>query len=91
MRGMARYVKIASQLPDALHERYFALEHGHKQLACAAGFLMYFACDSDTQWMYREWARAIAEGRSTVDTPPEALRKLIASKPAPTQTKKRRR
>ncbi len=78
---MARYVKIASQLPEEVYDRYFQLEHGQKQLACAAGFLMYFSYDADTQWLYREWARAIAEGRATMDKPPEAIKKLLGKQP----------
>ncbi len=74
---MPRYVKIASQLPEELHRRYFELDHGQKQLACAAGFLLYFECDEDTQWVYREWARAMAEGRANMSNPPESLRKLL--------------
>jgi hypothetical protein len=75
---MARQVKIASQLPEEVHQLYFELDHGQKQLACAAGLLMYFAQDEQVQWAYREWARAIAEGRATIGKPPEALKRFVS-------------
>ena len=86
---MAKYVKIASQLPEELHVQYAALDHGHKQLACAAGFLLYFQCDEDTRWVYREWARAMAEGRGDMNNPPENLRTLLGKTKAPAPKKKR--
>lgn len=78
---MVRYVKIASQLPEEVHRRYVALNHGQKQLACTAGFLLYFKCDDETQWIYREWAKAIGEGRANMQVPPAALRKLLSDVP----------
>jgi hypothetical protein len=87
---MPRYVKIASQLPEQLHRRYFELDHGQKQLACAAGFLLYFECDQDTQWVYREWARAMAEGRADMNNPPESLRKLLPKTKRTGSTRKKR-
>ena len=86
---MPRYVKIASQLPEEVHRRYAELDHGHKQLACAAGFLLYFECDEDTQWVYREWARAIAEGRAEMSNPPTSLRKLVPKKRTASKKKNR--
>jgi hypothetical protein len=77
---MARYVKIASQLPEEVHRRYADLDHGQKQLACAAGFLLYFEADSEKQWIYREWAKAIAEGRADMSKPPPSLAKLMPKK-----------
>lgn len=85
---MAKYVKIASQLPEDLHEKYVNLDHGQKQLACAAGFLLYFECDEDTQWIYREWARAIAEGRADLKKPPKSLKKLLNEIKDPKSRKK---
>ena len=87
---MAKYVKIASQLPEELYGHYAELEHGHKQLACAGGFLLYFQCDEDTRWVYREWARAIAEGRADMNNPPESLRKLLTKTKGLGSTKKKR-
>ena len=87
---MARYVKIASQLPEELHQRYFALDHGQKQLACAAGFLLYFACDEETQWAYREWARAIAEGRATTQEPPPGLKTVLPTLTSRSKTRRKR-
>ena len=50
---------------------------------------MYFSCDEDTQWVYREWARAIAEGRATMDKPPKALEKLLHKQSQKSSKKKR--
>ncbi len=86
---MPRYVKIASQLPEEVHRRYAELDHGQKQLACTAGFLLYFERDEDTQWIYREWAKAIAEERADMSNPPPSLRKLMPKKR--TASKKRNR
>ena len=77
---MASNVKIASQLPAAIHKMYAGLDHGQKQLACAAGLLLYFECDEEKQWIYREWARAISEGRADTKNPPPSLRKLMPNK-----------
>lgn len=88
---MPRYVKIASQLPDEIHRRYAEVDHGQKQLACAAGFLLYFECEEDTRWIYREWAKAIAEGRADMNDPPPSLRKLMPKKRTASRKKKARR
>ena len=87
---MAKKVKFSSELPEEIYERYFALEHGQKQLACGAGLLLYFACDEDTQWAYREWARAIVEGHGTMESPPRRLRSVLEAK-SPTPAKHRKK
>ncbi len=86
---MLRYVKIASQLPEEVHRRYAELDHGQKQLACTAGFLLYFQCEEDTRWIYREWARAIAEGRADMRDPPPSLRKLMPKRRSASKKKSR--
>ena len=88
---MPRYVKIASQLPEEVHGRYAELDHGQKQLACAAGFLLYFECEEETRWIYREWAKAIAEGRADMGNPPPSLRKLMPKKKMASKKKTARR
>ena len=89
--SMANYVQIASRLPEGVHEQYAELEHGHKQLACAAGLLMYFACDEETQWIYRTWAQAIAEGHATIEEPPEMIKTALAKKGLGTPGKKKKK
>ena len=84
---MAAYKQMSSRLPEALYECYTALDHGHKQFACAAGLLLYFECDEDTRWVYREWAKAIAEGRADMSNPPATLRKLVPKKRTATKKK----
>ncbi|MGD8453487.1 MAG: hypothetical protein PVJ57_16870 [Phycisphaerae bacterium] len=85
---MARYKQMSSRLPEPVYDRYSTLEHGHKQLACAAGLLLYLQCDEESQWLYREWAKAIAEGRADIDQPPPGVRRLI---PKTTHAKKKNR
>lgn len=87
---MGKNVKIASELPEEVYDRYFALEHGQKQLACAAGFLLYFACDEDTQWAYREWVKAIAAGKATMETPPKRLRPVLGEKTRSQATRRKK-
>ena len=87
---MAAYKQMSSRLPEALYDRYTAFEHGHKQFACAAGLLLYLECDEDKQWIYREWAKAIAEGRADMGNPPPSLRKLMPKKKAIGARKKTR-
>ena len=36
--------------------------------------------DEDTRWVYREWAKAIAEGRAEMSNPPTSLRKFMPKK-----------
>jgi hypothetical protein len=79
---MAGGVKIASELPADVHALYDELPHGQKQLACAAGFLLYFEADEETRWLYREWAKAINEGRANSRTPPETIRKMLQERRA---------
>lgn len=84
---MAQTVKIGTQLPEKLHERYAALEHGDKQHALAAGLMLYLECDEETQWLYREWAKAIGEGKADVGRPPAHLKKLLTSNPKPKRSR----
>jgi hypothetical protein len=88
--AMPTYKQMSSRLPDAVYERYTDLEHGHKQFACAAGLLLYFECDEETQWIYREWVKAIAEGRADMSNPPPSLRKLMPKRKRATERKARR-
>ena len=89
IEGMAAYKQMSSRLPEALYDRYADFEHGHKQFACAAGLLLYLECDEDTQWIYREWAKAIAEGRADMRNPPASLRKLMPKKKTASKKKAR--
>ena len=67
------YKKFGSQLPDGIYERFTELEHGDKRIVCAASVLWYFNADAEVTRLYREWARAIAEGSATIEEPPESV------------------
>lgn len=74
---MAKIIKIGSQVPEAVFERFFDLDHGHKQIVCTAALVWYFNADPQTQRVYREWARAIVEGFATIEEPPETVRAFL--------------
>ena len=74
---MARFVKFSSQVPRIVRERFMGLEHGDKQLVCTGALVWYFNADEETRRLYRDWARAIAEGYSTVEKPPDSVRVLL--------------
>jgi hypothetical protein len=76
-------MKFGSQLPEAIYERFFELDHGHKQVVCAAALVWYFNADPETQRVYREWARAISEGFATIEQPPETVRSFLESRRRP--------
>lgn len=67
------YKKFGSQLPDGIYEHFTQLEHGDKRIVCAAAILWYFNADAEVARLYREWARAIAEGLATIEEPPESV------------------
>jgi hypothetical protein len=82
------YVKFGSQLPEAIYERFAALGHGEKRTACAAGLLWYFSIDPETARLYREWARAIADGLATMERPPETVAAALAQRRTDTKSRK---
>lgn len=83
------YVKFGSQLPEAIYERFTALEHGQKRTACAASLLWYFTTAPETARVYREWARAIAEGLATIEKPPETVAAVLSEHTKPPRGKKK--
>ncbi len=75
-----KYVKFGSQLPEAIHERFAELEYGEKRIACTGALLWYFTADEETKRLYREWARAIAEGFATIEEPPNTVATILRQK-----------
>lgn len=65
-------------------------EHGHKQLACTAGLIWYFNADEETQRLYREWARGIAENYATIEEPPDMVKPALEKK-APTRRQREKK
>jgi hypothetical protein len=88
---MTGFTKFNSQVPDAVLELFSQIEHGQKQFACSAGLIWYFNADEHTQRLYREWARAIAEGYATVSEPPESVAAALAQRQADAKPRKDRR
>jgi len=88
---MNKYVKFGSQVPKAVFERFFELDHGQKQTVCTASLIWYFNADAQTQRVYREWARAIAEGFATIEEPPDTLRAFLKKKGTPTGIRRKKK
>lgn len=74
---MSRFTKFSSQVPEVVRRRFMEMQHGDKQLACTGALIWYFNADKETQRVYRDWARAIAEGYATIETPPEGVRTVL--------------
>ena len=78
--GMTEFTKLSVQVPGVVRDLFVDLKHGHKQLACTAGLLWYFNADERTQRLYRDWARAIAEGYATIEEPPDTVSAVLRQK-----------
>lgn len=74
---MANFAKFSSQVPPVVQERFFELDHGQKQLVCTGALVWFFNADERTQRLYREWARAIAEGYATIEKPPDTVAAVL--------------
>ena len=78
---MSGFVKFSSQVPELVLERFRYFTHGHMQLVCTGALVWYLNADKRTQRLYRDWARGIAEGYATIETPPEGVTDLLPLKP----------
>lgn len=85
---MKKLVKFHTQVPESVSDRFSEVEHGMKQYACTAGLILYFNTDEQTQRLYREWARAIAEGYASLEKPPDSVAALLKQRSAGTSKKK---
>lgn len=74
---MGKLTKFNSQVPEAVQELFSKIDHGQKQFACTAALIWYFNAGEQTQRLYREWARAIAEGLATIEEPPESVQAVL--------------
>lgn len=75
---MAKFTKFNSQVPECVQGRFSQIEHGQKQIACTAALIWYLNADDRVQRLYREWARAIAEGFATIEEPPDTVAAVLA-------------
>jgi len=60
--------------------RFAELGHGDKRVPCAAALLWYFTTEPEVRRLYREWARAIAEGFATIEEPPDTVAAILAQR-----------
>ena len=89
---MSNFEKMSVQAPGLVKERFVALPHGHKQLACTGGLIWYLNADKETQQLYRAWAQSIAEGGATIEEPPDMLKPAFDKMaPAPSRRAKKKK
>ena len=85
-RGMAKFAKLSVQVPHSVRERFMALDHGQKQLACTSGLLWYFNTDRETQRRYRSWAQAVADGEAKIDKPTPEVEAMLDEPPTKSES-----